>query len=106
MGLIQGTLSSLLMRSSFVLQAFSGEQLGDFLFLGGEGAEIGDALDLFGGEGGFGWRWWLLAAEVAGGAGVEGDEADFGEALEALPGGLVEDMELLRKNSDWPMCPV
>lgn len=29
------------------------EESGDFLLFGGEGSEVGDALELFGGEGGF-----------------------------------------------------
>lgn len=40
------------------------EEVGD-LFLGGEGAEVGDALDLLGGEGGL---YGLPAGEVTGGA--------------------------------------
>lgn len=96
MGFIQGSLRGLLMWRGFFLQTFSDEECGDFLFLGGEGAEVGDALELIVGEGGLEWGLRLLAAEVAGGAGVEGDEADACKLLKALPGGLVEDVELWR----------
>lgn len=57
MGFIKGSLRGLLMRLGFFLQTFGGEQLCDLLLLGGEGAEVCDALDLLGGEGGFDWRW-------------------------------------------------
>lgn len=94
-----GCLVESLVRRFLVGLGFFGEvgldeELGDFLFLGGEGAEVGDTLELFGGESGFGR--WSVASEVAGGAGVESDEATGGELLKSCPGGFVDDLELGR----------
>ena len=49
----QGLLRSFLMRCGFVGEVGGDEESGDFLFLVGEGAEVGDALELLEGEGGF-----------------------------------------------------
>ncbi len=70
-----------------------GEELGDFLFFCGEGFEVGNALELLGGEGGL-WGWRGDAGEVAGGAGVESEEAGLGETLDGFPCGFVDDLEL------------
>ena len=47
--------SSFLMKFCFFGEVGGDEELGDFLFLGGEGAEVGNALELLGGESGL-WR--------------------------------------------------
>jgi hypothetical protein len=44
-----------LVRLGFFGEVGGDEELGDFLFLGGEGAKVGDALELLRGAGGF-WR--------------------------------------------------
>ena len=43
------------MRLGFFGEVGGDEKLGDFLFLGGEGVEVGNALELLGGESGL-WR--------------------------------------------------
>jgi hypothetical protein len=80
------------MHLRFFCQIRLDEELRDLLLLCSEGAEVGDALELLGGEGRLGWQW-RLAGEVSGGAGVEREEAAFGELLDGGPGGLVENLE-------------
>ena len=89
----EGFLGGFAVGLGFLGEVGVDEELGDFLLFGGEGAEVGDALELFGGEGGL-LRGRGVAGEVAGGAGVEGDEAGGGELLDGGPGGFVEDLEL------------
>lgn len=91
---LQCLLRRLLVRLGLIGQVFGDEKVRDFLFLRGEGPELGDALELFAGEGRLWGQRRGVAGEVAGGAGVEGDEAGGGELLEGGPGGLVEDLEL------------
>lgn len=81
------------MRFGFFGEVALDEGLGDFLFFGSEGAEVRDALELFGGEGGFGGG---ITGEVAGDTGVEGEEAGGGELLESSPSSFVDDLELGR----------
>ncbi len=94
--LFQCLLRRLLVRFGFVGEVGGDEEGRDFLFLGGEGAEGGDAFELFGGEGGFCGFGRGFSGEVAGGAGVEGNEAGGGECLEGGPGGFVENLEFRR----------